>query len=96
MAPIGRSLWGMRLRLFGMLPRTVAPGEDAERADDGLGDWAMPSMRSCRGVQLAHVGQVMTCTSETCPDVEAKHVVSFRCVVMANPCPLCGARAWGQ
>ena len=85
----------MRLRLFGRLPRPQGPVDDRE-LEDGLAGWAMPATRSCRGVQLAHIGQVMTCTSDTCPDVEARHVVSFRCIVMANPCPTCGAQAWGH
>lgn len=85
----------MKLRLFARLPRPFGPVDDESAVREDA-SWAMPSTRTCRGVQLMHVGQVMTCTSDTCPDIEAKHVVSFRCIVMANPCPACGAHAWGH
>ncbi|MDX6224841.1 MAG: hypothetical protein QOE64_1217 [Frankiales bacterium] len=81
----------MRVRLFDRLPRPATA--EAETAAAG---WTLPATRTCRGVQLVHVGQVCTCINDTCPDPSGPHVVSFRCIVMSNPCPTCGAQAWGH
>ena len=80
----------MRVKLFGRVPEPSA----ADPVETTPAAWSFPVTRTCRGVQLMHIGQVFTCINDTCPDPSGPHTVSFRCIVMENPCPHCGAEAW--
>ena len=82
----------MRVKLFGRLPQPSAA--DPAETTASASPWTLPVTRQCRGVQLMHIGQVFTCIDHACLDPGGPHTVSFRCIVMANPCPHCGAEAW--
>ena len=87
----------MRVKLFSRIPRPAGEPDPSDATDPtGLGTWALPPTRTCRGVQLVHLGQICSCINDACPDPEGPHTVSFRCIVMADPCPSCGAEGWAR